>query len=153
MADLIDPKEITITSRLGKEKTYIISEIPAYESREIAAKYLVSALPKIGDYPASEAMSQKMMKFVEVVTDGGTNQRLTTKELVQNHCDFKQLSTLEIEMVMHNYGFFLQGTVSTFFGDIIQKGQALISRILMASSAPSSAQEEQPLTNSEPSTP
>jgi hypothetical protein len=153
MAALIDPKEITITSRLGKEKTYIISEIPAYDSREIAAKYLVSALPKIGDYPASEAMSQKMMKFVEVVTDGGQNLRLTTKELVQNHCDFKQLSTLEKEMVMHNYGFFLQGTVSTFFGDIIQKGRALISKTSTDFSGLSSPKEPQASTNSEPSTP
>jgi hypothetical protein len=152
MAALIDPKEITITSRQGIEKTYIISEIPAMESREIAAQYLPSAMPKLGDYKVNEQMAYKLMKYVEVVTDGG-NIRLITKALIENHADFKQQATLEKEMVMHNYGFFLQGTVLSFFGDIIQKGQTLISKISMASSAPSSAKEEQPSTNSEPSTP
>lgn len=143
MADLIDPKEVVIANRKGAEKTYRISELPAYESREIASQYMTSALPKLGDYPVNEQMSLKMMKFVEAKS-GEHWVRLATKDLVNNHCDFKQLASLEKEMVMHNYGFFLNGTALTFFEDIKRKAQALITKTLTDYSASSLTKDVPP---------
>lgn len=146
MNELLSPKEIVLANLEGEEKTFIISKIPAVPSREIAACYLPSALPKIGDYKLNEQMFFKMMKYVEVIS-GDANIRLTTPELINNHVDFRQASYLEKEMVMHNYGFFLQGTVSTFFEDFIKKGQALISKISTGSSELFSHQDGPHSTN------
>lgn len=146
MLDKINPKEITVSSRTGAEKTYVIYEVPAIPSREIAAQYLPSAMPKVGDYKINEAMCYKLMKYVAVKTEELGEIRLTTEALINNHCDFKQLATLEAEAVMHNYGFFLQGTVSTFLETIIQKGQAMITKISTVSSVLSSQMAKPPST-------
>ena len=83
---LIEPKDQPVTDRAGKEKVFIISKLPATVGREVAAKYPVSILPKIGDYAVSEATMLLLMSYVAVppATPGGPPLQLTTKELVNN---------------------------------------------------------------------
>lgn len=146
-APLIDPVEVTIANRKGIEKTYIISEIPAFQSREIIAQYPVSAMPKLGDYVVNEAMCLKMMTYVEVVTPEGDRHRLKTVALINNHCDFMQLAKLEGLMFQHNWGFFLQGTLSGFSDAINQRAPQWISKISTALSGLLSQMEKRPSTN------
>lgn len=150
---LIDPKEVSVADRHGNEKIYIISEIPAVQSREIITQWPVSALPKLGDYKVNEQMFFKMMEYVEVITSEGKTVRLRTRELINNHCDFAQCARLEGLMFQHNWGFFLQGTISSFLETIMQKVPAWISKISTASSALSSLKDAPASTNSEQSIP
>lgn len=150
---LINPKEVTLTNKKGEKKTFILSEIPAWQSREIAALYLPSAMPKVGDYNTNAEMARKMLSFVSVKLPGGNEQPLTTEEMINNHTDFKTLAELEWGMIDHNYGFFLRGTVSTFSNDIAQKVPQWITRILTALQAQSLPKAPPLSMNSEPSTP
>lgn len=149
--DLLNPKEITLSVR-GKDKTFVLSEIPAIPSREIAALYLPSALPKIGEYKTNEAMMYKMMAFVSVKMDQGPDQLLRNADLINNHTDFQTLAKLEWGMIEHNYGFFLRGTGSTFSEGIIRKAKPLILKMWMDLQAASSQKAAPVSTNSEQST-
>jgi len=149
--DLLNPKEITLSVR-GKDKTFILSEIPAIPSREIAALYLPSALPKIGEYKTNEAMMYKMMAYVSVKMDQGPDQLLRNADLINNHTDFQTLAKLEWGMIEHNYGFFLRGTGSTFSELIAQKVPQWTSKIVMALQAASSQKAAPASTNSGQST-
>lgn len=143
---LIDPEEVVIKNKKGDEKKFIISEIPAVQSREIIAQYPLSALPKLGDYQVNEKMFFKMMEYVDVLTEGGPI-RLKTKELINNHCDFVTAARLEGLMFQKNWGFFLLGTTSTFSDLIKEKGKQLLTAISTVSSAQSS-QTEKPASTS-----
>lgn len=153
MLAFIDPQEIEVADKKGNKKTFVISEIPAVPSRKIAATYFSSAMPKIGDYPTNEALAEEMMKYVAVKTESG-EQRLTTKELINNHCDFLTYATLEKEMIKLNFGFFLQETISGLFETIIQKALALSSEISTGSLGQFlQRMAKQPSTTSEQYTP
>jgi hypothetical protein len=145
MTALIDPVDVEVADRNGDKKTFTIGHIPAVQSREIIAQYPLSALPKLGDYQVNEQMFFKMMAYVEVHTDGGKIM-LKTKELINNHCDFVQSARLEGLMFQKNWGFFLQGPISSFSQIITQKAQALISQMLTLSSRPSPEADKPPST-------
>ena len=128
---LIKPLEKQITDAEGNERTYILSRFPALAGREIVTQYPLSALPKLGDYKANEAMMLKLLSYVAVPVAGADPIRLTTAQLVENHVpDFECLMRLEGAMLEYNCSFFKNGVASTFFARIAQTAQALISQTL-----------------------
>lgn len=135
---MIEPKEITVSGIDGVEKAYIISKLPATVGREVVAKYPVSAMPKIGDYQVNEEIMLKLMKYVAVVTDNGTQLALSTKALIDNHCtDWQALAKLEMAMLEYNTNFLSSGKVSQLLNAFGEKVPALITKILTDLSAQS----------------
>ena len=62
---MLEPKEIEIEG-----KKYIITKIPAVQGREILTQYPITAMPKIGQYKATEELMFKMMKYVYAISEG-----------------------------------------------------------------------------------
>jgi hypothetical protein len=153
MFDLINPKEITLFDRQGKERTYIISEIDCWTSQEIVARYAGSMLPKVGDFEITEQMAQKIMGYVAIPQKDKPPLRLQTVELIKNHVpDLRTLSALQIEMARYNWDFFLPEDLSSFWGRIKMVVTTWITEI-MTDSLRQSSQAEKPLsTNSAQST-
>lgn len=150
--DLIEPKELILTSIAGKERTYILSKFPAVQGREIVAKYPLSALPKLGDYAVSEETMLKLMAFVAIDT-GDKPLRLTTKALVDNHVpDWETLAKIEMAMMEYNCSFFTNGKALSSLSDLCQMFLQKISKISTDLSGQSSLTAKPLSTNSEPST-
>jgi hypothetical protein len=144
MAALLEPKEITVKTQSGVEKTFIISKFPAIAGREIITKYPVSNMPKVGDYSVSEETMLKLMAFVAVPIADATPQPLSNRALVDNHIpDWETLCKIEAAMLEYNCSFFGNGLALNFFQGIAQKAQALITQTLTDLSAQSSAKEKQ----------
>ena len=110
---LLDPKEITLTTRKGEERTYIISLFPAIAGREILTRYPFSGAPRTGDYATNEAMMLKIMSHVGVPVKGRDMPLLlTTRALVDNHVpDWETLARLEKACIEYNTSFFEDGRV------------------------------------------
>lgn len=143
--ELIKPSPVTIQTMDGESKTYILSRLPAIPAREIVAQYLPNALPKIGEYTTNEAMMLKLISFVAVETADGSQLRLSTKELINNHVpDWETLARLELEMMSYNTSFFANGKISGFFESIAQKASTLITKTLTDLLEQSSRTDKQP---------
>lgn len=142
---LLEPKEITIKTQKGEDKTFIISKFPAVAGREIVAKYPLSAMPKLGEYQVNEETMLKLMAYVAVPRDSGEPLQLTTRALVDNHVpDWETLAKIEVEMMGYNCSFFGDGRASNLFEGIAQKLPALITKILTDSLQQLSAKNKQP---------
>ena len=151
--DLLKPKQVTIADIDGELRQYTISRVDCVTGREIYAKYILSNLPKVGDYGVSEETMYKLMSFVAVETSDGRQQRLNTPALVKNHVpDWEALQRIEQEMLNYNTSFFSSGRISTFFEDLCQKVMQKFTETLTLSSEPLSPAEKPPSTSSEPST-
>lgn len=130
LVPLIEPKEFKITDRKGRERTYILSQIPATYSREIVAQWTVNALPKIGDYAVNHEMMMKIMSYVGV-PNGGSTIRLSSRELVDNHVpDLFVLEMLEKEMAQYNWDFFLGEELSNLKERFIRIFSIWLTQIL-----------------------
>lgn len=153
---LREPKEQTfIDPQSGKEFTYILSKFDAISGREIISKYLMSNMPKLGDYAVSEEVMLKLMKHVAVPMPGTDlgYLPLSTHALYINHVPNWELGGhIEKAMVEYNASFFTAGKISTFFEDLAQKFIQKTFGISTQFSAPSSPQDLQPSKSSEPST-
>lgn len=142
---LLEPKEITVKTQAGIEKTFIISKFPAVAGREIVAKYPLSAMPKLGEYQVNEETMLKLMAYVAIPSDTGVPLQLTTRALVDNHVpEWETLAKLELEMMGYNCSFFGDGRASNLFEGIAQKLPALITKILTDSLQQLSAKSKQP---------
>lgn len=145
---MIEPKEITITTGKGDDRTYIISKFPAVAGREIVAKYPISNIPKLGDYGVSEEVMLKLMSYISVPIEGANPIPLKSRVLVDNHVpDWETLAKLEIAMMEYNCSFFGNGLALNFFSGLAQKAQAMISKMLTDSLVQSSQTEKPPTTN------
>lgn len=145
MGILLKPKEVELTDQDGVTRTYIVSRLPAVQGREIVTQYPISAMPKVGDYAVNESMMLKLMSYVAVRKDDGTELQLTTRVLIDNHVgDWETLAKLEVAMMEHNVSFFRDGRALTFFEAIARKAQPWISRMLTDLSAQSSRKEKPP---------
>lgn len=147
LAPLIEPKEIKVKDRNGKEKTFIISLIPATYAREIVAQWTANAMPKLGDYYVNEAMMFKIMCYVAVPNKSG-QLRLSTRELIDNHVpDLWMLESLEKEMAQYNFGFFLGEEFSNLKERIIRIFSIWLTQIMTTSFRQSLQPEKPPSTN------
>lgn len=146
LTPFINPKEITLTDRRGREKVFILSEIPATYSREIVACWTANALPKLGEYSVNESMMFKMMSYVGVKV-GDKVYRLVTRELIDNHADFRLLATLEKEMAQYNWDFFLGEELLNLRERFMRIFSIWLTQILTTSLRESFKREKRPSTN------
>ena len=149
--DLRDPKEITLTDGDGKERTFVLSKMNAWDGLEIMARWpttlAMSAIPKLGDWAAMQEIIQKIMNFVAVPINGKL-MRLTTVDLIKNHTgDWKCLKDVLEAEVQYNNGFFPVETASNFFAAAFQIALTRISETFRNSSEPSSPTNKPPFTN------
>lgn len=151
---LLNPKEITLTDRKGRERKYLIGEIPASYSKEIVLQYPTSALPKVGDATLHMEITFKMMSFVGVPRgDDKEPLLLTTRELCDNHIpDLRTWMRIEREIAMYNWDFFLPEDLSDFWGRLKNLLVLWSQETSMDSSPQLSNQEKPPFTNSAPVT-
>ena len=76
--------EKTLTDAEGNKRTYTISKFDAISGRAIAAQYVPTAAPKIGDYEMNEKLMYRMMTFVYVQT-AELLQPLDSRAMIENH--------------------------------------------------------------------
>lgn len=140
-APLKEPKEVTVEDKFGNKVTVLISKIPAIPCRELLAKYPLSAMPKIGDYPVNEEAMRKLMTYVAKPLEAGDPIRLTTDALINQHIPSGEL-LLKVEWATmeYNVSFFAHGLSSSFLDNIKAKAHLLTMKILTDLSAASSAQ-------------
>lgn len=134
MSELIEPKSITLTTQDGKERTYTISKFPAIIGREIVASYPLAnmiSLAKDSEYKRSEEAMLKLMSFVSAFSENGTEFRLSTPALVDNHVpDWHMLMQLEWAMLEYNVGFLQKGLKSEFLVEFSRKASSSIAPML-----------------------
>ncbi len=153
MAELLDPKEVTITDRNGAERKYFIGKFPAIAGREIAAKYptSVAAMAKQWEenqYNENEKIMLKALSFVEVQIPDGNRLRLVTAELVDNHVpDAESLMKLEKELLEYNFSFFEKFLSSVSSGGLKAMLTRLITSTLIDSLRSFSQAEKPPSQN------
>lgn len=135
----IQPKEMTIKTQAGTDKTFILSKFPATVGREIFCKYPLSGLPKVGDYAVNEETMVKCLSYAYAITEGGQQIRLASKAFIDNHVpDWETLVKLEYAMLEYNGSFFGNGKVSGFLELMTAKLPELTSKILTGLSQQSS---------------
>lgn len=153
---IIKPKDFTVENMEGEAVEVILSRFPATIGREIASKYPMANLPKLGDYKTSEETMEKLMAFVAikpkdekgVLISGAEPLLLKTRALIDNHIpDAETLMKIEMAMLEYNFSFFRKGRISDFFGEFVQMLTARIIAMSTPSSEPSSAQDKPPSTN------
>lgn len=145
---MIQPKELTIKTQAGDEKTFFLSKFPATVGREIFCKYPLSGLPKLGDYAVNEETMIKCLSYVQAITPAGQPIALSSRALIDNHVpDWETLVKLEYAMLEYNGSFFENGKVSGFLDMLTAKVPELTSKILTVLSERSSAQSKQRSTN------
>lgn len=143
----LEPKEVTI-----EDKTFVISKFPAIAGRKIVTKYISNGMPKIGNYEINEEQMLELMKYVAAIDSNGNKVVLVTEGLINNHVvskssSWEMLVKIEMAMMEYNCAFFRNGSISTFLEDIKQKLPPWITKMLKASSVPSSPQVTQPTEN------
>lgn len=142
--NLLETKEISLTTQAGVVKTFLLSKFPAVAGREIISKYPLSNIPKLGEYQQSEETMLKLMSYVAVVTDDGAQIRLSTRALVDNHAaDWETLAKLEWAQLEYNVSFFGKGGSSDFFENLSKQAATWISQTLIPLLAQSSQAAKQ----------
>lgn len=122
----LEPKELTVKTQSGDERTYILHKFPAISGREIIAKYPLSGMPKLGDYKVNEETMFKLMAFVK-----SGDVALTTQALIENHIpDWETLARIEVAMIEYNCSFFQNGKISTFLDGLKANALKSISSML-----------------------
>lgn len=150
---LLEPKEFIVTDVSGRARKYYLSKFPAIAGREIIAQYPLTALPKVGNYGANEAIMFKLMAYVGVEL-GDAIVPLSTPGLINNHVpEFETLAKIEIAMMDYNCSFFRDGRASTFLAELAQIFSKKVIETLTSLSGQLSPNDKPPSTNSEPSTP
>lgn len=121
MAELIEPKEYTLTGKDGIERTYVLSILPYPVGRKVAALYPTANMPKVGDYNVSQEVMQDLFKHIAVRRDDADDLRLTTLALISNHVpDAVTGLKLEAAMLAYNFDFFGQGGLSKFLATFLE---------------------------------
>ncbi|MDR1367912.1 MAG: hypothetical protein LBJ76_04250 [Candidatus Accumulibacter sp.] len=122
MAELRNPKEVTIQCQDDSERTYIISKLPAIAGQKLVTQLPMTSLPKIGDYGKFEELGVELLGYVEAILPDGRKQRLSTRDLIDNHVpDWEALTRIQKEMAIYNVSFFQNGKLSVSFESIAQK--------------------------------
>jgi hypothetical protein len=146
---MLQPTEILVRTLDGDERTYIISRFPAVAGREILTQYPLTAMPKVGEYKANEALMLKMMAYAAVPTDDPDRPlALATRALVDNHVpDWETLARIELALINYNCSFFRDGRTSAFFAGLGTKAVTKLTEILTGLSANLSQAAKQPSKN------
>lgn len=103
---MIQPHDVTLTRTDGTTVTLVVSKLPAIQGREIMTQYVVSAMPKVGDYENNATLMRKMMAYAAVRLEDGTTLQLTNDALINNHLgDWETLIKAEYQMLEYNTSF------------------------------------------------
>jgi len=98
-----NPKQI-INEKTGH--TFTICKLPAIDGRELVKDYVEYNLPVVGNKLAAKQAMLKLISYVTVNLEDGTNIALSSNELINNHVeDAEELTFIETEMVKYNFGF------------------------------------------------
>ena len=118
MSDVIETsKVVEIENQDGSIAEFTIRKFPPIAGRRIVAGYPITALPKIGDYKANEAIMLEAMTYVSVKIDG-VWQALVTESLVNNHVkDWLSLVKLEYKLLEFNCSFIADPSSMGGIGD------------------------------------
>lgn len=131
MAELIQPKEFTLTGKDGVERTYVLSILPYPVGRKVAALYPTANMPKVGDYNVSQEVMQDLFKHIAVRRDDADDLRLTTLALISNHVpDAVTGLKLEAAMLAYNFDFFGQGGLSKLLATFLETRLPLLIKTL-----------------------
>lgn len=142
---MLQPTEKTITGADGVERTYLLHKIPAIPMRKIVAIYPVANMPKLGDYPQSEAIALELLSYVKARTADGHEIQLSNSALINNHVpDVETLFRLEAAMLEYNISFFSKLRNSGSLTDWAATSLPKILSTLTASLQASSQTEKQP---------
>ena len=149
---LEEPKEITLEDINGVERRYLVGKIPYLAGgRELAVDYFPSA--KRGNYKRNQELAALMFSHVCAFADDGSEIRLMTAALVNNHVpDIPTGLKIELAVAEHNLGFSIAGKIREFqqgWQRSTEQLSSVISTLLRAVSRPP---ESAHTTNSEPST-
>lgn len=140
---LLKPEPFPLKNGDGREINFIISNFPAVEGVEIVSTFPMSALPKVGDLAMFQGVMLKIMNYV-AVENNGVLIRLTTKDLVNNHCgDWETYVKVIWKMMEKNCSFFRDGRGCDFFESMTQMILRKISETLIRLSEQSSPTEKQ----------
>jgi hypothetical protein len=111
-------------------------------------------MPKLGDYNVNEETMLKLMSHVAVPGANGEPLRLSTRDLIDNHCsDWEMLARIEFEMLKLNCSFFADGRASRFLEGFAQKAFESTTKTLTAFLLQLSTATKPVSENSETSTP
>lgn len=139
----IEPKEIQVNG-----KNFVIHKLPATVAIEVMARSVAGAIPKAGDFNVVEEMMVKTMGYVAIRRPGQPDLFLTSKELIDNHCvDYKTYLKVLEAIREYNELFFVAGSASHFYENIILTLPAKIMKMLNPLSPQSSTPDSQPSTN------
>lgn len=128
--NLIEPIEKEING-----KTFILSKFPAWDGREIIAKYAVGFIDKLNDYDKNKEIALKLMKYVAVPV-GETAILVSNEKIINSHIpSWSTQVKLEAAMLDYNEFFFPVGNVLNLLEDLGREFQQKISKTSMASSA------------------
>lgn len=144
---LLEPEDVTLTDKNGKEWSYVLHSFPATVGQEIQAKLPASLIPKISEWDDFVKVRRRIMSYVGVRV-GDKVILLETDALIDNHCpDSDTLNTLMGKMAVKNFSFFHDGRAWDFLEQITQLFLTKLSRMLALSSEQLSQAEGQPSTN------
>lgn len=145
MSDLIKPMPAELVCADGVTRTFLLSKVPAVQGREIALQYPTSGMPKVGDYALNQKLMLRLISYVAVVTSEGTELRLTTEALINNHVpEWEDLVKLEGLMISYNFSFFNNGKGLNFLDGLIQNIKSSGIEMLTRSLGQLLPQDKQP---------
>ena len=145
----IAPKEIQVDG-----KTFVIHKLPATVAVEVMMRSAGNAIPKAGDFSIVEEMMLKTMSYASIRRKDLPDLRLSSRELIDNHCvDYKTYLQVLEEVRQYSCLFGVAGNLLSFFERIIQMLPAKIQSMLTPESPISSTPSSPPSTSLEPSTP
>lgn len=104
---MLDPKEVTVTTASGEERTYLIGKFPALPGLELVARLGSAAAAVSRDpQPAIDLMA-RLLAYVAVPGANGEPLELKTAALVNNHIpDWETGLRLIKEVAVYNTSFF-----------------------------------------------
>ena len=118
--ELLDQKEVTVSSQDGEEKTYLVSKFPADPGMELVVDVACIAGGLATNNPSPEAMIaviDKALGYAAIPGPNGDPIPLNTAALRRSHIpDWEAKLALFFEVAKHNVGFFRNGRASGSFG-------------------------------------
>lgn len=104
---LLDPKEITVITQDGTERTYLIGKFPALPGLELVTRLGSAAAAVARDPQPAIDLIQRVLTYVAVPGANGEPLQLKTAALIDNHVpDWETGARLVKEVAVYNTSFF-----------------------------------------------
>ena len=150
--ELLKPKEFSVVDLDGVTRRYLIGKIPYAAGGRRLAVDGIAQIKKL-EYIQDNDLAALMFSHISALTEDGTEIRLTTNALIDNHVpDIPTGLRLEMELIEHNTGFSVAGKLREFqqqWERILLQVRTITSTLSQLSS---SLTESLPSTTSKPDT-